>query len=98
MPESRKRQKEAPATPRFPSEQRRCRYCKLMFKTKPTYNGSKMKFCSERHRKAFDKEGGRSHEKNSPAYCSRMTGSASISCSIRPCRMMGNIGPRPRTK
>jgi len=28
-----------------------------MFKTKPTYNGSKMKFCSERHRKAFDKEG-----------------------------------------
>jgi hypothetical protein len=46
-----------PATPRFPSKRVKCRYCKCAFNTPPTYNGSRMKFCCEKHQKAFDKEG-----------------------------------------
>ena len=46
-----------PETPRFPSVRRKCKYCGCQFNTKATYNGSQMKFCSARHRKAFDKEG-----------------------------------------
>jgi hypothetical protein len=43
--------------PKYPSERRKCKYCGCQFNTKPTYNGSKMKFCGTPHQKAFDKEG-----------------------------------------
>ena len=46
-----------PKKPKFPSVERRCKYCKVKFKTKPTYNGSKMEFCTPGHRKAFHYEG-----------------------------------------
>jgi len=46
-----------PKRPLFPSVQRRCKYCDLMFQTKPTWNGSNMKFCCSQHRTAFSREG-----------------------------------------
>jgi len=49
--------KKPPKQPRFPSIQKRCKYCHLNFDTKPTYNGSQMEFCCKEHRWSFRKEG-----------------------------------------
>ena len=48
---------EAPKKPEYPTFQRRCKYCNVMFQTKPTYQQTKMKFCCAGHRKAFQREG-----------------------------------------
>lgn len=50
------RQKTEPK-PKFPSIEKRCKYCKCAFQTKPTYNGSQTDFCTPQHRWAFGKEG-----------------------------------------
>ena len=46
-----------PEKPRYPALTKRCKYCHLTFKTKPTYNGQKQEFCIPAHRKAFHDEG-----------------------------------------
>jgi hypothetical protein len=43
--------------PKFPSLTKKCKYCHVMFKTPPTYNGQQQEFCIPAHRKAFHKEG-----------------------------------------
>ena len=48
---------EAPKKPEYPTFQRRCKYCNVMFQTKPTYQQTKMMFCCAGHRKAFQREG-----------------------------------------
>ena len=52
-----KKAAETANTPKYKSESRRCKYCHLAFMTKPTYQGSKQKFCKTAHRKAFFDEG-----------------------------------------
>jgi hypothetical protein len=47
----------APKKCKYTSESRKCKYCHLAFMTKPTYAGSKQKFCKPAHRKAFFDEG-----------------------------------------
>ena len=42
---------------KYPSQTKVCRYCKITFKTKATYNGQHQEFCVPAHRKAFNKEG-----------------------------------------
>lgn len=52
-----KQRSEPAKAPKYPSQNKRCKYCHTVFQTAPTYNGSKMEFCTKEHRWSYRKEG-----------------------------------------